>query len=42
MFFIIAIISMFGEDTLKFQSGVTYFAFFYSFFVFAQKKNYRL
>lgn len=42
MFFIIAAISMFGEDTLKFHSGVTYFAFFYSFFVFAQKKNYIL
>jgi hypothetical protein len=33
-FFLIVMISMFTEDTLEPQDGVTFFAFFYSFFLF--------
>ncbi len=37
MFFIIAILSMFNEDTLEIQAGAGFFAFFYSLFLFAYK-----
>jgi len=33
MFLIIALVAMFSEEILRFQTGVTFFAFFYSFFV---------
>ena len=36
-FFIIIILSMFTEDTLETQAGVTVFAFFNSFYLFAKK-----
>ncbi len=36
-FFIIIFLSMFTEDTLETQAGVTVFAFFYSFYLFAKK-----
>ena len=36
-FFIIILLSMFTEDTLETQAGVTSFAFFYSFYLFAKK-----
>jgi hypothetical protein len=36
-FFIIIMLSMLTEDTLETQAGVTCFAFFYSFYVFAKK-----
>jgi hypothetical protein len=39
VFFIIAFLSMFGEDTLETQAGVTFFAFFNSFFLFLRKEN---
>jgi hypothetical protein len=39
VFFIIAFLSMFGEDTLETQAGVTFFAFFNSFFLFIREKN---
>jgi O-antigen ligase len=35
-FFVIAFISMLTEDTLETQAGVTFFAFFNSFFLFAR------
>ena len=35
IFFIIAVMSMFTEDTLETQAGVTLFAFFTSFFIFS-------
>ncbi len=38
-FFIIVIFSFFTEDTLETQAGVTFFAFFNSFFLFAKRKN---
>ena len=34
IFFLIVILSLFTEDTLEQQDGVTFFAFFYSFFLF--------
>ncbi len=37
VFFIIALLSMLAEDTIESQAGVTFFAFFYSFFLFARK-----
>ncbi|MEI7897955.1 MAG: O-antigen ligase family protein, partial [bacterium] len=37
VFLVIAILSMLTEDTLESQTGVTFFAFFYSFFLFARK-----
>lgn len=37
IFFIIAMLSMLTDDTLKTQAGVTFFAFFYSFFLFGRK-----
>lgn len=33
MFLFIAFVAMFSEEILRFQTGVTFFAFFYSFFV---------
>ncbi len=39
VFFIIAILSMMPEDTIESQLGVTFFAFFYSFFLFARKEE---
>jgi hypothetical protein len=36
-YFIIIILSMFTEDTLETQAGVTAFAFFYSYYLFAKK-----
>jgi hypothetical protein len=39
VFFIIAMISMIPEDTIESQMGVTFFAFFYSFFLFARKEE---
>jgi hypothetical protein len=38
-FFIIAVLSMFTEDTLETQAGVTLFAFFNSFFLFCKEKS---
>jgi len=37
-FFIIAFLSMFTEDTLETQAGVTFFAFFNSFYLFCREK----
>ena len=34
MFLFIIALAMMGEDTLRYQTGLTFFAFFYSFFVF--------
>lgn len=39
VFFIIAMLSMIPEDTIESQLGVTFFAFFYSFFLFARKED---
>jgi hypothetical protein len=39
VFFIIAVLSMMPEDTIESQMGVTFFAFFYSFFLFARKEE---
>jgi len=39
IFFIIAMLSMITEDTIESQMGVTFFAFFYSFFLFARKET---
>ncbi len=39
VFFTIMIISMFSDDTLETQAGVTLFAFFYSFFLFGRKEG---
>jgi hypothetical protein len=42
MFFFIAVVAMFSEEILKFQTGITFFAFFYSFFIFMDARgNYR-
>jgi O-antigen ligase len=38
-FFIIAMVSFLTEDTLETQAGVTFFAFFNSFFLFLQPKK---
>jgi hypothetical protein len=37
--FIISMLSMIPEDTIESQLGVTFFAFFYSFFLFARKEE---
>ena len=44
VFFCIIILSMFTEDTLEPQDGATFFAFFYSFFLFlnSEKENHSL
>lgn len=39
VFFIIALLSMMTEDTIESQMGVTFFAFFYSFFLFARREK---
>jgi len=39
VFFVIALLSMLNEDTLETQAGVTFFAVFYSFFLFVRDKN---
>ena len=39
IFMIIALLSMLTEDTIESQTGVTFFAFFYSFFLFARKEK---
>ncbi len=39
VFFIIAMLSMITEDTIESQLAVTFFAFFYSFFLFARKED---
>lgn len=39
IFFIIAMIAMIPEDTIETQAGVTFFAFFYSFFLFGRKEE---
>jgi len=39
VFLIIAILSMLTEDTIESQTGVTFIAFFYSFFLFAKKEK---
>jgi hypothetical protein len=39
VFFIIAMLSMMPEDTIESQMGVTFFALFYSFFLFARKEE---
>jgi hypothetical protein len=39
VFFIIAMLSMTTEDTIESQLAVTFFAFFYSFFLFARKED---
>ncbi len=39
VFFVTACISMFNEDTLETQAGVTFFAFFYTFFAIFIKSN---
>lgn len=36
MFFFIAVTAMFSEEILRFQTGITFFAFFYSFFIFIE------
>lgn len=38
-FLLIAFLSMFNEDTLETQAGVSFFAFFFSLFVFGYKKE---
>lgn len=38
-FFLISVVAMFGEDMLKFQAGITFFVFFYSYFVFLKAEN---
>jgi len=42
VFFIIAMLSMMPEDTIESQMGVTFFAFFYSFFLFSRKEEDRI
>jgi len=39
VFFIISTLSMINEDTLETQAGVTFFAFFFSFFLYARKQK---
>ena len=39
VFLIIAMLSMITEDTIESQTGVTFFAFFYAFFLFARKEK---
>jgi len=39
VFLIIALLSMIPEDTIESQAGVTFFAFFYSFFLFGRKEE---
>jgi len=39
VFFIIVMLSMIPEDTIESQAGVTFFAFFYSLFLFGKKEE---
>jgi hypothetical protein len=39
VFMIISVLSMLPEDTIESQTGVTFFAFFYSFFLFATREK---
>lgn len=39
LFMLIITIAMFGEDTFRYQAGLTFFAFFYGFFVFLKPVN---
>ncbi len=39
VFLLIALLSMLTEDTIETQTGVTFFAFFYSFFLFARRET---
>ncbi len=39
VFILIALLSMMTEDTIESQMGVTFFAFFYSFFLFARREK---
>lgn len=39
MFFLIILLSMMGEDTLETHTGVSFFAYFYSLFIFGKEKN---
>jgi hypothetical protein len=38
MFFLVIMLSMLGEDTLETHAGVSFFAYFYSLFVFGKRK----
>jgi hypothetical protein len=37
--FIVALVSFLNEDTLETQAGITFFTFFYAFFLFREKEN---
>jgi hypothetical protein len=37
LFFFIVLFSMLGEDTLETHTGVSFFAYFYSLFVFGEE-----
>jgi hypothetical protein len=39
LFFVVSATAMFGEEMLRFQTGLGFFAFFYSFFVFLKPAN---
>lgn len=39
IFFVFLLLAMLGEDTLNFQTGLSFFTFFYSFFVFLKHAN---
>lgn len=39
VFFFIAIVAMFSEEILRFQTGITFFAFFYSFYIFIDARE---
>jgi O-antigen ligase len=41
MFFVVAILSFMGEDTLVTQSGATFFAYFYGLFLFGIRKQHK-
>ncbi|PLX11946.1 MAG: hypothetical protein C0597_14255 [Marinilabiliales bacterium] len=41
VFFLIALLSFFNEDTLETQIGITFFSYFYSLFLFGNKINYQ-
>jgi len=42
LFLLIALLSMLTEDTIESQTGVTFFAFFYTLFLFARRREDRL
>ena len=39
MFFLIILLSMFGEDIMETHTGVCFFTYFYTLFVFGEDKN---